>query len=411
MKKLSVLAILLLAFVLAACSPAAPAAAPVPATAAPTAAPATAAPNPTAAPAQPAAAGAIPEIKIDASDFSYAAPETINAGWTRIALTNSGVEPHHVQFLRLNDGITVQQFEDALKQAEGPALALTKQVGGVGAIHPGGEASAVINLPAGEYVILCLIPSPSDHVAHHAKGMIKSLTVHDLGGVAAAAPKADMTVHMKDFAYDLPNALPPGPLTIQVVNDGPEPHELNILKLEDGKTLNDVMSFLGGAGGPPPFAPVGGMNGLDAGLTGYAEVNLPPGKYVAICNIPSPKAQGHPHSALGMVKEFTVAPSAAAFPTGTFGRTDDPSRGLQFNADGTFAALAGPTHLADGTYSVKGDVFTEESNNQGCPSPMHYKFTIDGANLKFSPVEDPAMDPCDGRKGDFNDAVTWVLKK
>ena len=66
----------------------------------------------------------------------------------RVVLTNSGVEPHHVQFLRLNDGVTARQFEDALKQAEEPALALTKQVGGVGTIHPGGEASAVINLPA-----------------------------------------------------------------------------------------------------------------------------------------------------------------------------------------------------------------------------------------------------------------------
>jgi hypothetical protein len=41
-------------------------------------------------------------------------------------------------------------------------------------------------------------------------------------------------------------------------------------------------------------------------VTGYAEVNLVPGKYVAICNIPSPKAEGHPHFTLGMIKEFTV---------------------------------------------------------------------------------------------------------
>ncbi len=102
----------------------------------------------------------LPEIKIDAADFSYVAPETVNAGWVRVILINSGQEPHHVQFLRLNDGVTVNQFEEALKQAEGPALALTKQVGGVGAIHPGGTAQAVLNLPAGEYIILCLIPRP-----------------------------------------------------------------------------------------------------------------------------------------------------------------------------------------------------------------------------------------------------------
>lgn len=252
------------------------------------------------------AAVVLPEIKVDAADYSYTTPETVNAGWVRVTLTNSGAEPHHVQFLRLNDGVTAQQFEDALKQAEGPALAMTKQVGGVGAIHPGGSASAVINLPAGEYIILCFIPSPGDHMAHHTRGMIKSLTVQPASGPSASEPKADMTVHLKDFMFEMPDSLTAGPLIIQVINDGPEAHEFNILRLADGKTTNDVMQFLGGAGGPPPFAPVGGMNGLDTGVIGYAELNLAPGTYVAICNIPSPKAEGHPHFTLGMIKEFTV---------------------------------------------------------------------------------------------------------
>jgi hypothetical protein len=263
-------------------------------------------PAPTEALAQPASA-TLPEIKVDAADYSYTAPESVNAGWVRVILSNSGKEPHHVQFLRLNDGVTVEQFEQALKQAEGPALAKTKQVGGVGAIHPGGVAQAVINLPAGQYVILCLIPSASDHVAHHAKGMIKALTVQDAKGAASAEPTANLTVRLLDYAFDLPTTLPAGPLTIKVINDGPEAHEFNLLKLAEGKTVEDVTQFLSGeVSGPPPFAPVGGMNGLDAGVAGYAEVNLEPGKYVAICNIPSPKAEGHPHFMLGMIKEFTV---------------------------------------------------------------------------------------------------------
>jgi hypothetical protein len=267
----------------------------------------TAKPKPTQAPAEPTAdSAALPEIEIDAADYSYTAPETVTAGWIRVTLTNSGAEPHHVQFLRLNDGVTVQQFEDALKQAEGPALAMTKQVGGVGAVHPGGSAQAVIDLPAGEYVILCLIPSPSDQTAHHAKGMIKSLTVSGEDN-RAAEPAASLEIRLKDFMFTMPESLPAGKTVIKVVNDGPEPHEFNILRLEEGKTVDDVMKFLNGeAGGPPPFAPVGGMNGLDVGLSGYAELDLMPGNYVAICNIPSPKGNGAPHFMLGMVQGFTV---------------------------------------------------------------------------------------------------------
>lgn len=248
----------------------------------------------------------IPEMTISARDYDYVAPKSIRSGWVRVTLKNVGTEPHHVQFLRLNDGVTAAQFEEALKQGEGPALAMTQQYGGVGAIAPGMSATAVLNLPAGEYVILCLIPSPSDGTAHHAKGMIKTMTVRAEDG-HGNEPSADMTVRLQDFTFEMLDVLPAGPVSIQLTNGGPEAHEFNILKLEDGKTAADVMAFLNGqVAGPPPFIPVGGANGIDVGLTEYAELNLEPGNYVAICNIPSPKSEGHPHFALGMIKEFTV---------------------------------------------------------------------------------------------------------
>ncbi len=248
----------------------------------------------------------IPEINIIARDYDYVAPKSIRSGWVRVTLTNKGTEPHHVQFLRLNDGVTFEQFQAALAQGEGPALAMTKQMGGVGAIAPGLSAQADLVLTPGEYVILCLIPSPSDHVAHEAKGMIKSLTVRNEDG-HGSEPSSDMTVQLKDFSFNMLDILPAGPFSIQVMNSGPEAHEFNILKLADGKTPADVMAFLSGeAAGPPPFTPVGGANGIDVGVTEYAEVNLEPGNYVAICNIPSPKAEGHPHFTLGMIKAFTV---------------------------------------------------------------------------------------------------------
>jgi hypothetical protein len=79
-----------------------------------------------------------------------------------------------------------------------------------------------------------------------------------------------------------------------------------LLRLAEGKTLEDVNQFMAAPNGPPPFLPVGGINGLDAGLSGYIEFDFAPGTYVAICYIPSPHAEGHPHFTLGMVKQFTV---------------------------------------------------------------------------------------------------------
>ena len=285
----------LLLIVLAACSPAVQAAAPA------------AIPQPQAAPTEaPSTPNSMPEIAIDAADFSFSVLDSIQAGWVSFTLTNSGNEPHHAQFLRLNDGVTFEQFQEALNQGEGPAMALVKLMGGVGAIAPTGSAQAILNLPAGNYVILCFLSAPADHIPHLAKGMIKSLTVQPASGATASEPVADLTVILKDYSFELPESLPAGTMMIKVLNEGPETHEFNILRLAEGKTIEDVTQFLAAPDGQPPFTPVGGMNGLDVGLSGYVEFEFEAGMYVAICNIPSPKAEGHQHFSLGMVQEITV---------------------------------------------------------------------------------------------------------
>lgn len=250
----------------------------------------------------------IPTIEIDAEDYSYTSPATLSAGWVRIAMTNTGAEDHLVQFLRLNEDVTFDQFQEALQQGKEPALALVSFEGGVGAVAPGGSGQVILNLPAGEYVILCPIPSPQDQIPHYAKGMIMPLTVQPASGPPSAEPEADLTVTLRDFEFEMPETLPAGPVTIQVTNEGPEPHEFNILRLEEGRTAEDVLEFINGAvAGPPPFTSVGGMNGLGVGSTGYLEYDFEPGTYVAICFIPSPDNQGQPHVALGMIRQFMVA--------------------------------------------------------------------------------------------------------
>jgi len=363
-------------------------------------------PDPTAAPAE--AAAPLPfEITIDAADYSFNAPEIVRTGWVLVNLTNSGQEPHHVQFLRLNEGVRLEDFEAALRQGEGPALAMTQQVGGVGAIAPGVSAQAVINLPAGEYVVLCFIPSPGDGTPHHAKGMVKGLVVQESSGGTAAEPEADLVIRLKDFIFDMPANLPVGPMTIQVTNDGPEPHEWNIMRLEEGKDLQDALQFLTAPDGPPPFVPVGGMNGLDVGKTGYVEFDFQPGNYLAICNIPSPKAEGHPHFTLGMVKQFTVGSSETSmFPTGKFVSVNDGAISYEFNPEGAFGYFIGETKVVDGSYTTDGDLLTvvdPTETEPTCQGPASYHWSFDGEKLTFAPTGE---DTCRPRRESFSDTYT-----
>lgn len=244
------------------------------------------------------------QLTIVAKDFAYELPAQIDAGLTTITLKNEGAEPHHAQFARVNDDVSNEQIMAALQQGPDAALPLVTLPGGPAVIPPGQSTEVTIDLTPGRYIVLCLVPS-HDGVPHAAKGMVSMAEVVERGGRAAAAPQADLTVTLHDFSFDLPEQIKAGQQVWKVVNQGPQPHEIALIKLADGKTMDDVMAWMGDPMGPPPFADAGGMQGLSAGSTGYFHVDLTPGAYVALCHIPDPHT-GKAHEELGMVKPFVV---------------------------------------------------------------------------------------------------------
>ena len=243
-------------------------------------------------------------IQLDAREFGYAAPTSVQGGRVTIQLTNHGQEAHHAQLLRMNDGVTFQQFGAALQQYGEAALAMTSIEGGAGAIAPRGTSEVSLDLKPGQYALVCFLPSP-DGVPHLAKGMIQPLEVTAPPTAAAPAPAAQGTFSMKDFTFTMPETLPAGKATYRVVNEGPQPHELNVVRLAPEKNGTDVLTFLKNPAGPPPFEPVGGMNGLDNRREGLMTLEISPGDYAAICMIPYP-ATGVSHVHLGMIKLFSV---------------------------------------------------------------------------------------------------------
>ena len=97
------------------------------------------------------------------------------------------------------------------------------------------------------------------------------------------------------------------------------------------------------------------------------------------------------------------------FPTGRFMVPGNDFMGFQFNEDGTWYAINYGQHDPSGTYSVKGDLFIEESNNHNCgESPMSYRYTFDGTNLKFELTEESQNDICEDRRNAY-DGTTFVL--
>jgi len=264
------------------------------------------------APAAPAAVTAkIPEITIHAVDFSYNAPTQIQSGLVTLTLVNDGKEAHQAQLARLNDGVTMDQLMAALQKGPENGLSLVSLDGGPNAVEPGQKQTVTVNLPAGNYVLLCFI-SGSDNVPHLAKGMVAPLTVAAAPGGAAGAPNpaaaeppSTGTVTLKDFTIGLPDKVQSGAQVWKVTNNGPQPHEFTLLRLADGKTEQDIATFMQSPSGPPPFTYAGGFGAISPGATGWVDLDLKPGSYVAVCFVPDPNT-GKAHAELGMITPFTV---------------------------------------------------------------------------------------------------------
>ena len=130
------------------------------------------------------------------------------------------------------------------------------------------------------------------------------------GDTPAATDEAAYTA--VDFGFQGPETLTAGNLSLTLKNDGKEPHMMVFVRLTQGKTIDDVMTFIkeqGIQGPPPPWAKQvkGGINGVGPGKSKTAKVDFSqPGDYAALCFVTSKKNDNKAHAELGMVLPITV---------------------------------------------------------------------------------------------------------
>ncbi len=125
-----------------------------------------------------------------------------------------------------------------------------------------------------------------------------------------SAPRV-VTVTAADFSFDAPAQIPAGATTFRLVNTGTELHQAQLIKLEDGKTLDDLGKAMQNPGPPPSWMRfLGGPNGIAPGRQANATAVLTPGQYAYLCFIPS--ANGKIHLSKGMARPFEVTAGSSA---------------------------------------------------------------------------------------------------
>ncbi|HEU4719914.1 MAG TPA: hypothetical protein VFS59_01020 [Gemmatimonadaceae bacterium] len=175
------------------------------------------------------------------------------------------------------------------------------------------------------------------------------------GALRAAAPADDpkaaratvVTVTATDFAFQAPDTIAAGRTTLRLVNKGPEHHHIWLIKLEQGKTLKDLVEATKTPGPLPKWAvDVGGPNTPEPGGEASATLDLEAGSYVMACVIPS--RDGQPHFMKGMFKGLTVAPRRGVQQAG---KTAAPATDVVMTLDDYDFRLSSP--ITSATKSIK----------------------------------------------------------
>jgi plastocyanin len=264
------------------------------------------------------AAATYPELAITSTEYTFDMAATAESGYTRVTLSNQGAVDHHAMFIRLNDGVTEEQFQQVLMSGDLAGLAAIASAYGGPMASSGGKGSVIVFLDPGTYAVVCLIPDDQG-VPHVAHGMISMLQVSE-GTSAAPDPVADGTITLIEMTFDgLPAEVPAGAHTWQVTNGGTQFHEMGILQLVPGVPADAVIAGITApppaspvaeatpeAAAPPPFVAFFGAAPMSPGATNYVEFDAQPGEYVVVCFVPD-AATGMPHAAMGMIASFTVA--------------------------------------------------------------------------------------------------------
>lgn len=247
------------------------------------------------------------QLDVTATDYSFAVPATFQGGVVEMNYKNDGKEPHFAAFAKPADGKSiadVKAFFSAPPAAgpSGPPPFI--EWAGAATADPGGTGKLSFELPAGSYALFCAIPSP-DGVSHAAKGMVAEVTVTEAND--AELPESVGTITGADFSLVGLPELEEGTNVVGFRNEGKQLHEINLIELTPGKTMDDFVAWAKEESGPPPSKFHSGV-AVKPGEEGTAEFDLKKGStYAFMCAIPDVLSDFTPHVAKGMATgTFTV---------------------------------------------------------------------------------------------------------
>lgn len=268
-------------------------------------------------------------VDVIARGMTFEAPDEIPSGWTTFRFRNESPMIHFVLVEKLPDGqgVESQQAEvapvfqdgmdllgsgevDAALQRFGQLPAWSGEIaflGGPGLTSPGRSSQATVFLEPGTYLLECYVKTNGVFHSYNAdpsvNGMVYEFRVTDEIS-ETLEPTATLQIEISTAnGIEVTGDPIPGEQTVavrfvdQTVHENFVGHDIHLVRLTDDLDLEQLEGWMdwtqpGGLQTPAPALFLGGINEMPAGTTGYFTVELEPGDYAWISEVPGSMEKG-----------------------------------------------------------------------------------------------------------------------
>ena len=278
----------------------------------------------------------IPEdeiIEIVSNHMDFQMPDSISSGWHTFKYDNRSDETHFFLVDKYPEGISIENMEKEVGPVFQKGMDLIIEgkpeegieafnqlpewyfnvvfVGGSGLLSPKSSSLTTLNLEPGYYVIECYVKMPNG-TFHSNMGMVKSLIVtSEMSKVTPAEPTNEIFISGGEGIVVKDSVL--GGKQIfsvyfkdQMVHENFVGHDINLVRVTEGADISSLEAWINWAQpkglispAPEGFTFLGGVNDMPEGSKAYFEVDLLPGTYVLISEVPNARSKG-------LLKTFVV---------------------------------------------------------------------------------------------------------
>ena len=272
-------------------------------------------------------------IEVITNVMDFQSPDTIPSGWNTFKYINNSTQAHFFLLDKYPDGKrlanTIEEvgppfdegmafiMEGKMEEAMAEFAKLPEWfgeivfTGGSGLISPKHTSMTTVKLEPGLYIMECYVKMANGKF-HTSMGMAKEIyvTQEDSGFEPPRATNAITISSTEGINFDTPITSGNHIFSVfykdQIVHENFVGHDVNLVKIEENANLEALEAWMNWATPtglmdplPEGFVFLGGTNDAPAGSTQYFEVNLEPGNYAFISEVPNTTSKG-------LFKQFTV---------------------------------------------------------------------------------------------------------